>query len=122
MYGNILAQAVSETRHVIEEFYTSETEIPVIWFDAAAQIEWFRSGDPELEAITPKGGGGTNFACVMDAYREEGLDQTGLVVITDGYCGSFGEQPEGADVLWVVFGEYADEFEPPFGKVVKLEL
>ena len=120
MHGDILTQAVSETRYVIEEFYSAETEIPVIWFDHGTELEWFRPNDPELEVITPKGGGGTSFRLAIEAHKKYGLTQPGLVIITDGICHDFGEEPEHCEVLWVVFKGY--EFDPPFGKVVYLEM
>lgn len=115
MLGDVLVQAVSEVRHVIDEHYSSDTELPVIWFDTESHLDWITQDDD----LIPKGGGGTDFSCVMRAYEEEGLDQSGLVIVTDGYCGEFGEEPS-VPVLWVVFGSYAKEFKPPFGEIIEL--
>jgi len=112
-----MLQACSEVRGALESCYSSTTIIPLIWFDAAAYLD-FIGVDDDFE---PKGGGGTDFAVVMECFEEEELEQTGLIIITDGYCGNFGKEPE-IPVLWVVFGSYAEEFTPPFGEVVKLEL
>lgn len=117
MTGDILTQAVSEVRSVIDECYSADVTIPVIWFDTAAYVDYV-SGDEEL---VPKGGGGTRFAAVMEAYAEEEMTQSGLVIITDGYCGDFGAEPA-VPVLWVVFGDYAKEFAPPFGEVIELRM
>ena len=116
MYG-LIEQAASEVRSVIDECYPAETQLPVIWFDTQPYVEYLSQDDP----LIPKGGGGTRFACVMEAYEEFEMDQSGLVIITDGYCGEFGEEPN-VPVLWIVFGDYADEFAPPFGRVVKLSM
>ena len=112
-----LLRACTEVRGVLEDCYDSTTVLPLIWFDAAAYLDYI-SIDDDFE---PKGGGGTDFAVVMECFEENEMDQGGLVIITDGYCGNFGEEPR-IPVLWVVFGDYAEEFEPPFGEVVKLEV
>lgn len=112
-----LQQAAAEVRSVLEECYPADTTIPIIWFDSTTYVDYVTRED----VLVPKGGGGTRFAAIMERFEEDAMTQKGLVVITDGYCGDFGEEPE-VPVLWVVFGSYADSFEPPFGEVVELEL
>lgn len=117
MGGEELLAAASEVRYVIDDVYGNDVLLPVIWFDAAAYLDFVGMDDD----LVPKGGGGTDFSVVMECVKENDLKISGLVIVTDGYCGSFGEEPE-CPVLWVVFGDYADAFEPPFGDVVKLPL
>jgi len=112
-----LLQACTEVRAILEDCYESHVQLPLIWFDAAYYLDFIGIDDEFI----PKGGGGTDFSVVMQCFKEEDLDQSGLVVITDGYCESYGEEPS-VPVLWIVFGDYADSFSPPYGEVVKLEL
>lgn len=116
MTGEIFDRACAEVIAVIEGVYKGQSEIPVIWFDHAAYLQHVKS----KEELEPKGGGGTSFRVVMECVEEEELNVKGLVVITDGYCGDFGEDP-GIPVLWVVFDEYAKQFSPPFGEVIQLD-
>ena len=117
--GPELLRAVSEVRGCLEECYSLETKLPVVWFDSEAYLDYVER-DTVLE---PKGGGGTDFSAVMRCVEQNELTETckGLIIITDGYCGSFGEKPP-VPVLWLVFGEYAESFKPPFGDVTRLEI
>lgn len=116
-----LLAAVSEVRGCLEECYRNDTVLPLIWFDAEAYLDYISKDDE----VHPKGGGGTDFSVVMRCAKEERLTEKckGMVVITDGYCGSFGEDP-GVPVLWLVYGALGKEgaFQPPFGTVVELPL
>lgn len=115
--GSPLVQACSEVAAVVDEVYRGQSELPVIWFDCEYHLDFITNADE----MVPKGGGGTDFSCVMRCVKEEDLAVKGLIVITDGYCGSFGKEPD-MPVMWAVFGDYADAFSPPFGQVLKIEL
>lgn len=116
-----LVAAVSEVRGCLEDCYPQDTVLPLIWFDAAAYLDYISRDDD----VRPKGGGGTDFSVVMQCAKDERLTEKckGMVVITDGYCGTFGEDP-GVPVLWLVYGELGKEgkFQPPFGDVISLPL
>lgn len=86
-------------------------ELTVAWFDHAVYPQVVSDAD-ELE---PQGGGGTSFKVVMDFVREAESPPRGLVMVTDGYCNDFGEDP-GIPVLWVLTRTYR-EFNPPFGEL-----
>lgn len=87
-------------------------EVPVLWFDHACYPQVVSDTDE----LKPRGGGGTDYAPVMREATKLGEDFKGLVVVTDGYCGSFGEAPP-MEVLWVLTHDHAEGFNPPFGEV-----
>ena len=118
MLGGELQQAVSEVHYVINECYGGDCELPVIWFDTEYNLEWVNAADE----LVPIGGGGTNFDAVMRCFEDEGLDQKGLIVVTDGYASVNIKPVPDVPVLWAVFGDYADEFSPPFGTVIRVDL
>ena len=65
------------------------------------------------------GGGGTDFDCVFDWMKEEGVQPKKLVMFTDGYpYGSWGDESY-CDSLFIVHGGYGDRIpEAPFGITV----
>jgi predicted metal-dependent peptidase len=71
--------------------------------------------------LTAKAGGGTNFAPVMDWCDSRDEEPACLIMLTDGHCSSFGNQPS-CPVLWAVLGVRGNKkFAPPFGEVIWIE-
>ena len=62
------------------------------------------------------GGGGTDFDCVFDYMKENGITPKKHVMFTDGYpYGSWGDEHY-CDTLFIVHGGYGDRTpEAPFG-------
>ena len=54
----------------------------------------------ELARIVPRGGGGTDFCCVVKHLNEMEIPATGAVIFTDG-CGTFPKDPPIVPVLWI---------------------
>lgn len=65
-----------------------------------------------------KGGGGTSYAEVMEYFRKN--RQRAVIMITDLYCGKFGENPN-VPVLWLVNEPSNWHGKVPFGKVCPLK-
>lgn len=108
-----LAEFAAEIRAIHEDMRPSK--VHVVYFDAAiSHYESYEPGD-ELD-IRPHGGGGTDFAPIFAYAIEHALDVCACVVLTDGYCGSYGDVPA-FPVLWCTTG---DE-RMPWGEVVKLK-
>ena len=74
----------------------------------------FTNGDSLV--FTPLGGGGTDFAPVMEWAAEQ--QAACLIYFTDLLCHSFGEDPE-MPVLWARWGSY--ENPVPFGDVIEID-
>ena len=89
--------------------------IHVVYFDSS--ISHAESYEPEDELnIRPHGGGGTDFAPIFKYADDHALEVCACVVLTDGYCGSYGNVPQ-FPVLWCTTGD--DKM--PWGEVVKMK-
>jgi predicted metal-dependent peptidase len=87
-------------------------ELTVAWFDHAVYTQVVS----EAEELQPQGGGGTSFRVVMEwLVQDRDAMPKALIMVTDGYCGDFGEDP-GIPVLWVLTRTNR-EFTPPFGEL-----
>lgn len=89
--------------------------VHVVYFDSAiSHYECYGPG--ESLNIRPHGGGGTDFAPIFEYMRDKAIEPCCVVVLTDGYCGSYGHAPD-CPVLWVTTGE--EKF--PWGRVVSMK-
>jgi predicted metal-dependent peptidase len=102
-------QFAAEVRVVKEDM--CPTRIHVLYFDSVVSHVESYEPDDELD-IKPHGGGGTDFAPVMDKIMELGIEPVAIVFLTDLCCNSFGTQPD-APVLWVS----TEQGKAPFGEV-----
>lgn len=89
-----------------------EVELEVVWFDHAAYPQVVS----DVEDLCPQGGGGTSFAPVMEHVNLQAEPPKALFMITDGYCGDFGEQPA-CPVMWILTVKHP-QFKPEFGEVI----
>lgn len=93
---------------------TSPEFLTVICFDSRiSHTETFSRDDTPV--LARHGGGGTDFAPVMDAVRDL-QDVSALVVLTDLDCSSFGTDP-GVPVLWIT----SDKTKAPYGQIVPIK-
>lgn len=93
----------------------NSAELDLYWFDHACHHQQVT----DSSEIKPVGGGGTSFACVFELLKERQHRPAWLVLLTDGYCDDFGEDP-GIPVLWILTKQRAEKFTPPFGEVAHL--
>jgi predicted metal-dependent peptidase len=111
----MMEEVAAEAFAVLELMSDGEpVEMPFGWFDTQVYMQYISSPAD----ISPRGGGGTDYAPVMAWLREhhDAQDFKGAVVVTDGHCESWGEQPP-CEVLWVLTNEHNESFAPPFGEV-----
>jgi len=60
------------------------------------------------------GGGGTDFNCIFEYLKEEGIVPERLIVFTDGYpFGTWGDDNY-CDTTWIIHGNR--DPQPPFGQ------
>jgi predicted metal-dependent peptidase len=89
--------------------------VHVLYFDTEVQrVESYQAGQPV--ALTPVGGGGTNFCPCFQWIADKGVQPQTLVFLTD-LCGTFPEVAPPFPVLWA-----STETRPaPFGQVIPME-
>ena len=62
----------------------------------------------------PKGGGGTDFDCVFEYFKENDIQPKRHIMFTDGYpCGSWGDE-QYCDTVFIIHGNTS--VVPPFGQ------
>lgn len=84
------------------------------------QVVEFEDGDMP-DSLGAKGGGGTKFEPVFDWIREEGIEPSCVVYLTD-LMGSFPAQEPDYPVLWAVPEGHYSRKKSPFGEVLSLAL
>ena len=103
----------AEIRSILEGQRPSR--VHVLYFDTEVHTaEVFQAGQPI--ALTPVGGGGTNFAPCFRWLNERGIVPQTLVFLTD-LCGAFPKEAPSYPVLWAS----TDQRPAPFGQVIPLE-
>ncbi len=101
---------------------TKPEQLDVLYWDTrVAGHDTFKPGeyDTLLAQAKPKGGGGTDAACVPDYLRANKMQPACVVMITDGYVSSWGANYP-APVLWVVIDN--PRADAPTGKTVHVSL
>jgi predicted metal-dependent peptidase len=90
-------------------------QVHVLYFDAEVhRVDTYQEG--ETIALTPVGGGGTDFSPCFDWLRERGIVPQTLVFLTD-LCGSFPNDTPPYPVIWAS----TENRRTPFGQVVCME-
>lgn len=108
-----LAEFTAEIRAIFEDLIPAK--LHVVYFDASiSHYECYEPGD-SLD-IKPHGGGGTDFAPIFKYADENAIEACACVVLTDGYCSSYGNPPP-FPVLWCTTGD--DKM--PWGEIVKMK-
>lgn len=89
--------------------------VHVLYFDAAVQkVETYQAGQPV--ALSPVGGGGTDFRPCFDWLEDNGVLPQTLVFLTD-MCGRFPSEAPPYPVIWASI----EVRRAPFGEVVPME-
>jgi predicted metal-dependent peptidase len=103
----------AEIRSILEGQRPSR--VHVLYFDTEVhKAEVFQAGQPI--ALTPVGGGGTNFAPCFRWLDERGIVPQTLVFLTD-LCGAFPSEAPAYPVLWAT----TESRRAPFGQVIPME-
>jgi predicted metal-dependent peptidase len=103
----------AEIRSILEGQRPSR--VHVLYFDTEVRkAEVYQAG--EMIALTPVGGGGTNFAPCFRWLDERGIVPQTLVFLTD-LCGAFPKEAPAYPVLWAS----TESRVAPFGQVIPME-
>ena len=119
MSEKILKDILSETAGIMEQF--SAYRIHVISFDT--EVYNPQQYDSEnLDSITDyeiKGGGGTDFDCVFNYFKENEIEPKRHIMFTDGYpFGSWGDENY-CDTVFILHG--TTSVVPPWGQFAYYE-
>lgn len=110
----------AEMNKVVADTQPKKVVVGVFDTRITDEIE-FDPSEGDRIVLTAKAGGGTNFAPVMDWCQSRDEDPACLIMLTDGHCNSFGNEPR-CPVLWAVLGTGGNKkFKPPFGEVIWIE-
>jgi predicted metal-dependent peptidase len=103
----------AEIRSILEGQRPSR--VHVLYFDTDVhKTEVYEAGEPV--ALTPVGGGGTDFAPCFRWLDERGIVPQTLVFLTD-LCGAFPKEAPAYPVLWAS----TDSRSVPFGQVIPID-
>jgi len=119
MSEKILKDILSETAGIMEQF--SSYRIHVVSFDT--EVYNPRQYDSEnLDSITDyeiEGGGGTDFDCVFNYFKENEIEPKRHIMFTDGYpFGSWGDENY-CDTVFIIHGN--NTVVPPWGQYAYYE-
>ena len=115
-----LTSAVSELVGICEAVTPERVDLLYWDADVAAHETYFEGDYGHIAQSTkPKGGGGTEVACVVKYIKEHILKPVVCILITDMYTSFPGETPP-YPVLWV--DTEAGNITPPFGSIIRVKL
>lgn len=109
---------LSETKGMIEVVKPEAVRL-LYWDTQVCQDEYYEMDDLDtmLDTTKPKGGGGTDVACVPAYMTDKGIKPQAAIVLTDGYLGGdWGNW--NCPVLWIIVDNKSAT--PPFGKVLHI--
>ena len=119
IFDDMARDFLSELKGIMDQY--TDFKIHLLCFDTEVyNPKVFTQNDMgEFMEYELNGGGGTDFDCVFDWMKEEGVQPKKLVMFTDGYpYGSWGDEGY-CDSLFIVHGGYGDRIpEAPFGITV----
>ena len=109
----MLREFLSEIQSIMDSF--PSYKIHVVTFDTNCYNPQVYDSE-NLDSICDyeiNGGGGTDFDCVYEYFKQEEIVPRRLIMFTDGYpCGSWGDE-EYCDATFILHG--TTSIKPPFG-------
>jgi predicted metal-dependent peptidase len=117
--GHELAEFLSEVKGIAEEVHPDKVDL-IYWDGEVAGHEEYSSHDVSniVSSTKPKGGGGTDPTCVMRYLKEKMIKPEAIIMLTDGYIGSWGDEWE-VPILWTIVRN-AKTFAP-VGKTIHIK-
>ena len=114
-----LSAFLSEVQGIAMEVHPERVDL-IYWDgDVAGHEEYDGSTvDTIIQSTKPQGGGGTDPTCVMAYLKENAIRPDAIIMLTDGYIGSWGDEWE-APILWTICG--GNKCTAPVGKTIHVE-
>ena len=119
MSGKMLKDFLSEVGGIMEQF--PAYRIHVLSFDTKVyNPQQFDSENlDDISSYEIEGGGGTDFDCVFEYFKENEIEPKRHIMFTDGYpCGSWGDELY-CDTVFIMHG--TTSIVPPFGQYAYYE-
>ena len=117
--GHELAEFLSEVKGIAEEVHPEKVDL-IYWDGEVAGHEEYSSHDVSniVSSTQPKGGGGTDPTCVMRYLKEKVIKPEAIIMLTDGYIGSWGDEWE-VPILWTIVRN--SKTYAPVGKTIHIK-
>lgn len=116
--GPELARFLTEVKEIAEKVNPDTVDL-IYWDARVAGHEVYNSATLStlVDSTKPKGGGGTDPTCVPDYLHKNGIKPECVIMLTDGYVGSWGDWD--VPILWAICG--GNKCVAPVGKTIHVE-
>lgn len=114
-----LTRALTEIKHVADT--VNPEKVDLLYWDhkVAGHEQYDRCSLPNIVSSTkPRGGGGTDPACVVQWMKENNAKPECVIMLTDGYVDAWGNWD--VPVLWAIT-EGGTKKDAPVGKTIHIE-
>ena len=115
----MLNDFLSEVGGIMEQF--PAYRIHVVTFDTETYnpVQYDSENLDDINTYEVKGGGGTDFDCVFQYFKDNEIEPKRHIMFTDGYpCGSWGDENY-CDTVFIIHG--STSIVPPFGQYAYYE-
>ena len=115
----MLKDFLSEVGGIMEQF--PAYRIHVVTFDTEIYnpVQYDSENLDTITGYEVKGGGGTDFDCVFQYFKDNEIEPKRHIMFTDGYpCGSWGDE-QYCDTVFIIHG--STSIVPPFGQYAYYE-
>ena len=117
--GHELAEFLSEVKAIAEEVHPQKVDLMYWDTEVAGHEEYSYADVPNIVSSTkPKGGGGTDPTCMVEYMKEKNIKPEAIIMLTDGYIGSWGEDWN-APILWTIVRN--KDTYAPVGKTIHIK-
>lgn len=100
--GKELSEFLAEVQAIASEVHPEKVDLLYWDTEVAGHEEYEEISMTNIVSSTqPKGGGGTDPTCMIDYMKEKGIKPEAIIILTDGYISSWGEEWN-APVLWTI--------------------
>lgn len=113
--GSEMTRFVSEITRIVEDVAPSKVHV-VYWDSDIAGHQTFDDGQFAVQALTPKGGGGTDGSVLFKYLQQQGIKPQAIVQFTDGYIDNWGSTD--VPTLWAI----TSGMKAPFGTTIQVEV
>ena len=113
--GNEMTRFVSEITRIVEDVAPSKVHV-VYWDTAVVGHQTFDDGQFAVQALTPKGGGGTDGSVLFTYLQQQNIKPQAIVQFTDGYISDWGSTD--VPTLWAI----TSSIKAPFGTTIQVEV